>query len=291
MTITTYEKFGSPIGQFVNPVDDSGSSFVHTFVVLGTDDSNAATQAVANEVPASYAAADGQTLIRHRYVTRPTGPDSWEIEVHYGPEEDRRSISPPDPGEWRFDFDTTGATQKITQSLQTIADYEADPADPAPDLKQAIGWDGKKVNGVEIVVPKLSFGIVAAYTATTITMGWMKTLAANTGRTNNATWLGFAAGEVLYLGAVGNGYIQTLAGTRSKPIEVHHKFEASANLTGLAVGDMTGIAKKGFEYLWVRYKDKESGDATNIVPVPTHAYVERVYESFDFAAVLGITDA
>ena len=118
----------------------------------------------------------------------------------------------PEAGFWRFSFDTTGGSHKITQSLETIHRVEADPADPAPDLKQAIGWDGKKVNGVEIVVPKLEFDITAYYAPASITSDYMKNLARKTGRTNDGAWLGFDEGEILYMGSTGDGDVPLASG-------------------------------------------------------------------------------
>jgi hypothetical protein len=51
------------------------------------------------------------------------------------------------------------------------------------------------------------------------------------------------------------------------------------------VGSITGIAKSGWDYLWVRYADAE--DQKVLVKQPIAVYVERVYESGNFAG-LGI---
>jgi len=226
-------------------------------------------------------------LVRQEFIPKVTGPDSWDIDIRYGTEDDRKSHEVPEAGFWRFSFDTTGGSHKVTQSLETIHRVEADPADPAPDLKQAIGWNGTKVQGVEIVVPKLEFNITAYYEPASITSDYMKNLARKTGRTNAAVWLGFAEGEVLYMGSTGDGDVPLASGARVKPIPIVHKYAASENVTALAVGDMTVPTKKGFEYLWVRYKQIESADAKNLIPKPVHAYVERVYEKVDFAALFG----
>ena len=287
MPITVYEKHGSPDGRFVNPVDEAGSSFTYTYVVMGTSNVTTASSVVATASPLVYLANDGQLLIRQEFIPKVTGPDSWEIGVRYGTEDDRKSHEPPEAGFWRFSFDTTGGTHKITQSLETIHRVEADPADPAPDLKGAIGWDGKKVNGVEIVVPKLEFDITAYYPPASINAEYMKNLARKTGRTNDGEWLGFAEGEVLYMGSTGDGDVSLVSGARVKPIPIVHKYAASENVTDLEIGDMTVPAKAGFEYAWVRYKQIESDDATNIIPKPVHAYVERTYEKEDFAALFG----
>jgi len=289
MPITVYEKHGSPDGRFVNPVDGAGSSFTYTYVVLGTGNVTTATGTVAAVAPLFYLADDSQILVRQEFIPKVVGPTSWEIGVRYGTEDDRKSHEVPEAGFWRFSFDTTGGTHKITQSLETIHRVEADPADPAPDLKQAIGWDGKRVNGVDVVVPKLEFDITAYYAPATITAGYMKDLARKTGRTNDGAWLGFDEGEILYMGSTGDGDVPLACGPRVKPIPIVHKFAASENVTDLAVGDMTVPSKKGFEYLWVRYKQIESDDTTNIIPKPVHAYVERTYEKTDFAALFGFS--
>ena len=69
--------------------------------------------------------------------------------------------------------------------------------------------------------------------------------------------------------------------------EISFRFAASPNVTGLTIGEMTGIDKKGWEYLWVRYADAEDATAKALVKLPIAAYVEKVYEEGDFSQ-LGI---
>jgi hypothetical protein len=97
---------------------------------------------------------------------------------------------------------------------------------------------------------------------------------------NNATWRGFAAGEVLFKGASGQQ-------RGEEDWAVTFKFEASPNATGLTVGDITGISKKGWEYLTVLYEDAELGTPKKIVPKPVAVYVNQVYGSSNFSG-LGI---
>jgi hypothetical protein len=56
-------------------------------------------------------------------------------------------------------------------------------------------------------------------------------------------------------------------------------------VSGLAVGPITGITKRGWDYLWVRYADAE--DQNVLVKQPIAAYVERVYQDGNFV-LLGI---
>jgi hypothetical protein len=88
-----------------------------------------------------------------------------------------------------------------------------------------------------------------------------------------------AASEVLFLGASAD---ET---TASDFVDITYRFAASPNRTGITVGDITGISKWGWEYLWVRYADAEDATAKAIVKKPVAAYVEKVYEVGDFSAI------
>ena len=101
-----------------------------------------------------------------------------------------------------------------------------------------------------------------------------------TGRVNSAPYKGFQAGECLFLGASGSK-------RGEEDWEISFRFAASPNKTGLSVGDIGGIDKKGWEYLWVRYADAEDPAAKSIVKRPAAVYVEQVYEYGDFSG-LGI---
>jgi hypothetical protein len=87
---------------------------------------------------------------------------------------------------------------------------------------------------------------------------------------------------VLFLGASGSKRVQMGA---SADWEITYRFAASPNVTGLSVGGIAAISKKGWEYLWVRYADHADPLAKALVKRPIAAYVERVYESGTFAAL------
>ncbi len=284
MSLIVYEKSKSPRARFVNPTDNNGSSVEFSYVVIGTADEIAAANAALAIAPLAYL-VNSETLIRQEVAPESTGPDSWDVVVRYGTEDQQRSQEVPQPGTWHFNFDTSGGTHKITQSLQTLWRGQRSLSNPAPDLLGAINYDGKKVQGVEIVVPKLEFSITAYYAPQAVDTAFMVNIARKTGKVNSATWLGFAAGELLFLGGSGDGDIPTVAGQRVKPIPVTFKFAASENRTNITVGDITVPSKAGWDYLWVRYEKVES--AGFVYPIPVHAYVEKVYERTDYAALFG----
>lgn len=178
-----------------------------------------------------------------------------------------------------FSFDTSGGTQTITQSLQTIGKY---PAETAPDLGGAINYDDEQVNGVEIVQKVLNFTETGFFAAGTITTNFRKKLASMTGKTNSASWRGYDAGELLFRGVTGSGKTHL-------PCELTFSFSYSENRSNFTVGDITVSNKKGWEYMWVRYGKKidTSTGKPFLVKRPIAVYVEKLFEEVSFTE-LGI---
>ncbi len=239
--------------------------------VRGTSDDLEALAALEAEVPSFYG---GLPLYQVR--VEEAGPDLYDGTVTYQVDS---STDPPDTGESTFTFETGGGSEHITQSLATISSY-APPGGTAPDFKGAIGVTADSVEGVDIVVPTYQFTETHYLDDSLVTPSYKGTLFALTGRVNDGAFKGFSAGECLFLGVSGSKRGQG-------DWELTFRFASRPNRTGLSVGDITGIDKNGWEYLWVRYAEAEDAGAGAIVKRPVAVYVERVYESGDFAG-LGI---
>jgi hypothetical protein len=263
MPIEVREKFDSR-----RLTKGSNPSAELAFVVLGTDDDIAARDALEAEAPETYDALPRQTV-----QVEPLGPEMWDCTVRYS----RDQGSPPATGESSFNFDTSGGTQHITQSLETVASYAA-PGQTAPDFMGAIGVTNDGVEGVDITVPVYSFSETHYKADSEVTPAYKGALFRLTGKVNDATFKGFDPGEVLFLGASGSR-------RTSEDWEITFRFAASPNATDLSVGEITGISKGGWEYLWVRYTDSEDQAAKALVKRPVAAFVERVYAEGDFSAL------
>jgi len=188
---------------------------------------------------------------------------------------DYDNSAPAETGESTFSFDTTGGSQHITQSLATIS--RTPPAGgTAPDFKGAIGVTRDSVEGVDVTVPAYKFSETHYLDNAVVTAAYKAKLLRLTGRVNNAAFKGLAAGECLFLGAGGSR-------RDGGDWEITFNFAGSPNRTAIAVGDITVPAKKGWEYLWVRYEDVEDTAAKRIVKRPIAAYVEKVYEEDTFS--------
>src|SRR5262245_6293465 len=136
MPITVTEKFESRAG------DNSSVDLVYT--IDGTDDDQAARAALASTAPATHGALNRDDDSLH---VEPVGQYLWEGKARYVP-----SALQPQTGDATFSFDTSGGTQHITQSRQTINKY-APPGKTAPDFGGAIGVTHDSVEGVDITVP------------------------------------------------------------------------------------------------------------------------------------------
>jgi len=269
MPIVIEEKFDSRVS-----IAGDNPSVELRYIVFGTSDDLAAKSELASGSPDTY---DG--LPRQTIQIDPLANDIWEGTVRYGLTD---QSPPPQTGESSFAFDTGGGTQHITQSRGTVAAY-APAGETPPDFQGAIGVTDNGVEGVDVTVPVYQFSETHYLDDDLVTPAYKGTLFALTGRVNNGSFKGLAAGECLFLGAAGSK-----RGTDvDDDWEITFRFAGSPNVTGLNVGPITGISKKGWEYLWVRYADIEDEAAQRLVKRPIAAYVEQVYEYGNFAA-LGI---
>jgi len=139
----------------------------------------------------------------------------------------------------------------------------------------------------DIHVPVFNFTAVKVWASDDLpSLGMIYSL---TAKTNNATFtvtdsvtgltVTLNAGECLFLGS-DFGDARADGG-----VEFTYEFSALPNKTGLSVGDIAGIAKKGWEYMWVRYEPAEVGGLKVLGQKPKAVYVERVYDSGDFSGL------
>lgn len=175
-------------------------------------------------------------------------------------------------------FSGTGGTQHITQSIATVNSYGVSGGPTIPDMKRAINYDGQGVLGVEKIIPIYNWNEIHSLEDSELNIGayYGTTGTVNSASFNDMWGNAFAAGEVLFLGADG---IEREDGLW----EVQFKFSYQPNQTGLSVGDVTGITKRGWDYLWISYKDEVG--ANKKIKVPEFVYVEQIYEYVDFASL------
>lgn len=241
-------------------------TITYLYTLAGTQEHGIAWAYAYSATPTMVAAA-GSALYRQDVRVSAVGYDLWDVEVPYG-KLDKTT------GQYRFSFNTTGGTVRITQAKSHIATFPAG----GPDHGGAIDVDGREVKGADIVIPALKLSYTFRHPLGIVNEALAVRLARITGQVNSATWHGFLAGEALFLGCNGSGGTDTES-------EVTYEIACSQNLTSATIGGITGVNKKGWEISWVSFADAVDGGKP--VREAEYIYVERVYDTFNFAQQLG----
>jgi len=290
MAITFIEDGDSRQATIVRRGRKATSSYTKSFKAFGTQDDTELHAEINRQISTQgygwqYPGVSDAQLWVEQYSVAYLGDDAWQVTINY--EKAGAEPETPDPLKRARSFDTTGGTQHITQACSVgsggTLDFEKRYPSSATNMSGAIGVDSNGVNGVDIVVPQLQwqeqYDVPNAY----VTAEYIRGVAGITGTTNNASFRGFDAGEVLFLGCSGS---QEWDDEKGKgPWSLSYRFVASKNVTGQTIGGISGIQKKGHEYLWVRYEDAVSSNT--VFKRPKAVYVSKVYKDSDFSA-LGI---
>ena len=245
----------------------AGKSAEFHYVVRGAADEKAAYDEVRAVVNTAYQYIPLQDIEieTEHFDSTDTAKNIFKATVRY-------YVKRRDDGDL-VSFDTTGGTQKVTQSLQTVGAYPAG----SPNLQGAINYDGEKVNGVDIGIGAYDFTEQHIMTTAQCDADYRVVLATLTYTVNNATFRGFAAGEVLFKGAVG----QQIVDDGIKKWQLNFRFAVSPNRSNFYVGGILVPMKYGWDYLWTLYADTVDGN--RVVKVPAHVYVERLYTFSNFS--------
>ena len=281
MTLTWIEDGESRQATIVRRGKKATSSMTKSYKVFGTADDTVVHAAVNQQISTvgygwQYPGVSSAQLWAESYSIAFLGDNAWQVTINY--EKTGAEPQETEPLKRARSFDTTGGTQHMTQAYA-----ESRFGTNAPDQRKAIGVDSNGVNGVDVVVPQLqwqeSYDVPNSY----VTSGWIRGVAGVTGTTNKEAFRGFEVGEVLFVGCSGSQEWDDQKGRG--PWSLSFRFVASKNVTGEIIGDISGVAKKGHEYLWVRYED--AVDSNVLLKKPKAVYVNKVYRESSFSA-LGI---
>jgi hypothetical protein len=284
MSLVWLEDGDSRAATIVRRGKKATSTMTKSYKLFGTANDVEVHAAVNQQISSvgygwQYPGVTGAQLWAESYSIAFLGDNAWQVTINY--EKTGAEPETSDPMKRARSFDTTGSTRHITQA-EGERGYAILGQTP-PAQSNAIAVDGNGVNGIDIVTPQLqwqeSYDVPNAYINATYVRG----LAGLTGTTNNAAFRGFEAGEVLFLGCSGSQEWDNEKG--SGPWSLSYRFVASKNVVGQQVGPITGVEKKGHEYLWVRYEDSVSG--SSLLKTPKAVYVNKVYKEADFSQ-LGI---
>jgi hypothetical protein len=218
-------------------------------------------------------------LVRKSVSLSAIGFHIWDVDIDYGLQSHEKETG---SNAMRFEIATQETT--IKQALEHIADY-APAGETATDYKGAIGvnQDGE-AEGTQVITPTFSFTEELEMSDADINPTYVSTLYQLCGTVNNASWSAkygtFEAGELLFAGCSGQK-------SSEDTWSMSFSFMAEPNVTGQTFGDIAGIDKQGFDYIWFEFRPQVDATAKRIVTPASDAHVERVYKRKDFS-LLGI---
>ena len=206
-------------------------------------------------------------LPRQSVELYPIGYHIWDARVTYAQVvTDDMSVS---------SFDTGGGTQHIVASIQTVGRYGPKKSTATGNM---IGATKDGVEGVDIVVPTYQFVETHYFKNEDVTPTYRGDLFRLTGKVNDGSFRGLARGECLFLGASG-------ARRGEGDWEITFKFAGSPNRENIQIGEIAGISKRGWEYLWITVEDNVDESAHTLIKRPVAVYVEQVYEEGNFSVL------
>jgi hypothetical protein len=277
--ITIFEKYKSRNGK-QSPEDPSIDI---VYGVLGTDDENDMNTLVDATAPATWNDLQRQDWT-HEYLGGVGMDGAWEVTVHY----DRKD--PKGAGTNQFSFDMVSGTQHITQSKETM-DSQApfNSPLPPPDFQGGINVTDDNVEGCDVTSGKMEFTVTSIALAADLPPDFLMQIrtCAATAPANDRPFsilyrgqvLQFVEYELLFMGASGS-----YRGDGSW--EFNFKFSASATVQNQEIGSGASqiiiALKRGWDYLWVKYKKGKDNPSKVFAFTPMAAYVERVYDATDF---------
>ena len=247
------------------------------YYVDGAANENAALSAVLAQCPDTY-----NGMPRQSRSAEPISDTKFIVTAKYAPQESNdQDSSGSVPPESSYEFNTGGGSETMFVSLSTKQRIALPGGPPAPDYRSGVNVTDDGPQGVDRTVPVFNFSETHYKSASAVTSGYVASVFALTGTVNNSSFRGFAAGEVLFLGARGSK--RGVNGAW----EITYAFAASPNVTNGSIGGFSGINKDGWDYLWFQFEDKEDANAEKVVRRPRAAYVEQIYKRGNFAG-LGI---
>lgn len=234
-------------------------------------------QDVADYVATLPATIAGLPYSDFDYEEREELDGAYVVTVTWGQKETSTQQNSAGEASYRFNYQAPSA--QIRQSLSTINSYEDSTLLPfgPPDFGGAINVvnDGGKlrVEGFNVQPPPEVFTIPYTDVPAVITPTYQATVRGLCGKVNSVSYYGYAAGEIMLVRAQGE--------KKGGLWNLEFGFSYLPNETGLAMGDISSIAKDGHDLLWVFYAPASDATAKEVIKKPAAVYIERIFKRAD----------
>jgi len=201
-------------------------------------------------------------LLRASITCDPQDHNFWEVTVEYSLEESLRYVTD-------VSWSTTGKTQTRYRSLntETKIDFDRNPWQDPPDFDGLINVTEDGPDGVDVIVPTLSFTETHKFNPVDITEDKIADFSNLTGTINLNPFRGFGKGEVLFKGVSGQ--------TNADLVSLSFEFDVARTWYWTHEGSTRTI--EGWNYMWFFNVPQMDLSTGMTFQVPMAAYEEQVY--------------
>lgn len=241
-------------------------------MIVGETDDTLAEQEVYAFAPDYVLALNGMPLPKNQIDSEQLGDDVYIVTVTYGTKQDAEKKKP------IVCLDTGGATQKITHSLETLGSYAPDGM-KAPNFYGAINATAEgTIDGVDLPVPCQKWNEKHYLAKSIVNTAWENAVTDLSQCTNNAPFRGRDVDQVKFDHVTTND-------TGDDLVECTFYFEAGPHLENITIGDITGINKPAWAFLWILSIPDVDPETHFMIKKPRAVYVEKVFFSEDFSVL------
>lgn len=215
----------------------------------------------------------GATLRRQDMDVKEAGHKLYNITVPYA-----RRVR--EIGSYTIRSSTIGGTVRIKAGIH-VATYPSGK----PTNYGLIGVKGDDVEGVEIVIPATKVTVAVTRPGNFLTDAKVREISRLVGSVDNSGIAGYEPYEMLFIGCdFGQSGDVSTAGSETTE-DIGYEFAMSENLSDFAIGNITGISKKGWDVASVYWVPaEESGKASQTID---YVNIVRVYRERNLKALLG----
>jgi hypothetical protein len=270
------------VTELVSSREWQGKNQIRHYYVTGTDDDSTAKTALLSSAPSSPGGGvvrdNDSVRLTPEFIDTGSSEGEWRGSVTYKPAQ-MQLAPPPEAGDIRLSATLGAESITLRQSISTVGAYGSGAT--TSDNDNLINATDEGVEGVSINEPVFDFSVTKVWASGSLPS--LSTILSLASEVNDASItftdsetgmsITLAAGECLFVGA----NFDREGGDGS--VAVTYQFSARPNETGISIGSLTGIAKKGWEYLWARYQPAELGTLKVRGQEAIQAYVEKVYET------------
>ena len=262
------------------------------YLVLNHTTKRAAIEAVLNSAPATYG-ANGELRFKEVRFDGYDGENYSNVKCTAIYSNDNNQYADDESeGEPTISFDCGGGTKHVVHAIKQGKIVGSTVSYSADDAGGGIGWNGKtgteaEFAGVDVPTADMREVYTKLIPVSKITgtggANYKKALAGLCGKVNNATFKGYNAGEVMF---VGMSYTAPTKG--QKKVMATYNFRISPRETNVKISGQTySVTKEGWQYAWARSKIvNDPNNGTPKVQIDG-VYISDVCEEADFS-VLGL---